>query len=383
MATVRTFSLRTLSYSVLLFLPWHILAAQAQTPNASGPSTPSIQEDLAAAQQGDLPAQLRVAKAYNEGRVSNGITVVRRNYPQALKWFQAASAQGSSEANAWLGSLYLLGHGVGQDLGQATSLIQAAAGAGDPVGLRFAGLMSETGQGVPRSYQKAVAYFAQAVAKKDANSFDRLGMIYLRGLGVKRQPAKAFALFTQGAALGDSWAELNLGEMYFGGRIPHKSDQAKQPNSAPTARNNVQDSPLQPKQKAAPVPDYASALKFYRQSATQGNRVAAYRLGLMYESGTGVTQDYAQAFEYYRQSAHRQYAPALVALGQAHETGRGTGVNLLHAYIAYNLAIEQNDPNAPALLQSLVHKLNAAQLKQAQASLEEYKQQAAQLANND
>lgn len=379
MRSARNSLFQILSGCLLLCAP---LVLDGQTPPAGqAGSAPlnSLQTDLAVAQRGDVSAQLRVARAYNQGQVNEGTTVVRRNYTQAFKWFQSASAQGSVEAGAWLGSMYLLGHGVAQDVTRASVLIQSAAANSDPVGLRFAGLMFETGQGVPRNYRKAVAYYSQAVSKKDANAFDRLGMLTLRGLGVKRNPAQAFNLFTQGAALGDSWAQLNLGEMYYGGHVPV----AGLESAGGTPENSVASSEPVARSKQPPVPDYSSALKFYSNSAAQGNRVAEYRLGRMYESGIGVGQDYSQAFELYRRSAHRHYAPALVALGQAHEAGRGTAVNLLHAYIAYNLAIEQNDPTAPTLLESLMRRLSPAQLEQAQASLEEYKREVARAAESD
>jgi uncharacterized protein len=37
--------------------------------------------------------------------------------------------------------------------------------------------------------------------------------------------------------------------------------------------------------------DYATALSEFRLLAEQGNAVAEYRLGYMYENGSGVTQD--------------------------------------------------------------------------------------------
>jgi TPR repeat protein len=136
-------------------------------------------------------SQLRLAKAYNEGAVVNGAVIVRQNRAKALKWFQAASAQGSAEASAWLGSLYLLGHGVPQDLTRASALIQSAVAGGDPVGLVWAGFLYETGEGVARDYQKAAAYYSEAVAKSEIHAFDRLGSLYLRGAEAEPQSTSA------------------------------------------------------------------------------------------------------------------------------------------------------------------------------------------------
>ena len=42
--------------------------------------------------------------------------------------------------------------------------------------------------------------------------------------------------------------------------------------------------------------NYGEALKWYRQSASQGNASAQFNLGAMYANGEGVPQDYQQAF---------------------------------------------------------------------------------------
>jgi uncharacterized protein len=388
MLRVRAFLLSTGMSCLLLSGFGQVAAGQGQAASqATAPSVGSLQgshaTDLAAAQQGDPAAQLRLGKAFNQGVVVNATKVVRRNYGQALQWFSAAAGQGSEEAKAWLGSLYLLGHGVGQDVGQAKALIGEAAASGDAVGLRFMGLMYETGQGVERDYRQAIAFYQRAVAAKDGNANDRLGILYLRGLGAKRNPGKAFEMFKAGAEMGDEWAELNLGQMYYGGHLP--SGMAAGEASSETAsaglgsRNEGSNRGGNGRDAAArTTPDYASAVKYFGQSAAQGNRVAAYRLGQMYESGTGVSQDSAQALQFFEESASRRYGPALVAVGEANEMGRGTGVNLTLAYIAYSLALETNEGRAPELLQNLVRRLDAGQLQAAQAGLEAYKRQAAQ-----
>src|SRR5208282_3886194 len=182
---------------ILVLLP---LSSNGQIAASSKP----LDRDLAAAEQGDVDAQLRVAKAYNDER---------RNYGLAWKWFEAASKQGSLEATAWLGSLYLYGHGVSQDVARAASLIQKAVAGDDAVGQRFLGTMYQDGVGVPRDYSKAFIFYSKAAAQQDAPSFDRIGSLYLHGLGVQKDRERAFQAFASGANLGDSWAQLHVGQM--------------------------------------------------------------------------------------------------------------------------------------------------------------------------
>lgn len=51
--------------------------------------------------------------------------------------------------------------------------------------------------------------------------------------------------------------------------------------------------------------DYATAYREFRVLAAQGNAEAQHNLGLMYESGRGVTQDYREAVRWYRLSAEQ------------------------------------------------------------------------------
>lgn len=59
--------------------------------------------------------------------------------------------------------------------------------------------------------------------------------------------------------------------------------------AAPNSVNSQLDSALAAAQKK----DYASALGIWRQLAEQGNPIAQYNLGFMYDNGLGVLQDYA------------------------------------------------------------------------------------------
>ena len=61
------------------------------------------------AQEGDLVAQLNLAKMYREGRG------VSKNYKAAVKWFNLSAAQGNAVAQYHLGVAYSFGLGVVPD----------------------------------------------------------------------------------------------------------------------------------------------------------------------------------------------------------------------------------------------------------------------------
>lgn len=306
--------------------------------------------DLDSARQGDLDAKLRVARAYNEG------TVVWRNAPEAAWWFQQASNEGSMEATAWLGALYLFGGEVPQDIPRATALLQKAVDANNPVGLRFMAAMYQQGIGTAKNPDKAIEFYTRAISQNDSESYARLGRIYLAGLGVPKDPEKSFQLLTKGAQLGNHWAELNLAIMYENGFVPDPHASAGAPAKAAK-------------------PDYEKARELFAASAAQGNRVAQYELGRIYDLGLGTPKDYIQSFEYYQQSAMQRYAPAYIALGKAHELGHGTAPNLIHAHVSYSLAVEYSwGGSGKEQLRKLESKMTSAEVQKAHEMLKAFKE---------
>ena len=308
------------------------------------PTSPLLEIHRKAALNGGAVERLAYGRDLNEGILG------RRNYNDAFKWLQAASQLGSTEATAWLGSMYLLGHGVAPDPIKAHELLTVAAAENDKIAYRFLGTMCEGGIVEKQDYLRAADYYRKASDLGDANSFDKRGMLRISGLGLGRSPKLAFALFTEGANRGDQWAQLHLAQMYRTG--------VGLPSNVPgTGRH----------------PDFKQALTWFRAAAAQNNRVALFALGSMSQMGQGAPPDDTKAFEYFEMSAAHRYAPADVALGRAHELGRGTAVNLLHAYVGYSLASEQGDPQGINALRSLSLRLSASEVQQARNLLSDFK----------
>jgi len=299
--------------------------------NGGGPtSNPAFQKDLAAANAGDVQAQIRVAKFYHQGPNR------ARNYGEAARWFKAASNQGSQEASAWLGSFMMYGRGVPKDYDQGIALITQAATANDPVGLRFAGQLA---QKALHDDVQAASLFQQAVDLGDANAMAWLGRMYLMGRGVPKDRNKAISLFNQGAAKRDPWAELALGRIFL-------QKGQKNPNRA---------------------------VQLFTDSAAQGNAIAALRLGLMLQAGgKDVRQDLTTAARYLRQSAGSGYAPGERALGHTFELGIGVPVNQVYAFVWYNLASQQGDRLAGDRLARLTGAMSDADLQKARAALSKW-----------
>ena len=69
--------------------------------------------------------------------------------------------------------------------------------------------------------------------------------------------------------------------------------------------------------------DYVTAMNEWRPLAEQGNMVAQYTLGVIYDLGEGVSKDPKQAVKWYSLAAKQGYALAQYNLGIIYEIGEG------------------------------------------------------------
>jgi uncharacterized protein len=84
--------------------------------------------------------------------------------------------------------------------------------------------------------------------------------------------------------------------------------------------------------------DYGEAMRWYRLAAQQGDALAQYNLGFMYANGHGVSQAYAEAAKWYLLSAQQGYTWAQFYLGFFLANGQGVPKNLVLAHMWLNLA---------------------------------------------
>ena len=93
--------------------------------------------------------------------------------------------------------------------------------------------------------------------------------------------------------------------------------------------------------------DYKAALREFRVLARQGDARAQYNLGVMYQTGRGVTQDYQEADRWYRNAAEHGHVEAQFSLGLMYKEGllgmmykKGVGVvkNYMKAHKWFNIA---------------------------------------------
>lgn len=94
---------------------------------------------------------------------------------------------------------------------------------------------------------------------------------------------------------------------------------------------------------------YRSDLDFVatlRRFAEQGNAAVMYRLGRMYERGTGVSRDEAEAVRWYRMGANAGNALAMAELGMMLLEGRGSARNTSEGLSLLKSAADADNANA-------------------------------------
>jgi hypothetical protein len=69
--------------------------------------------------------------------------------------------------------------------------------------------------------------------------------------------------------------------------------------------------------------DFDTAIRLFTESAEAGLEIAQYNLGVLYYSGTGVTQDYEQAFKWTQMAAEQGHTNSQYNLGTLYYNGLG------------------------------------------------------------
>ncbi|MBT9506143.1 MAG: sel1 repeat family protein [Rhodoferax sp.] len=112
--------------------------------------------------------------------------------------------------------------------------------------------------------------------------------------------------------------------------------------------------------------DHAKELQQLRPLADEGNAIAQFNLGVMYDVGRGVAQDYAQAVHWYRLAAMQGHAAAQFNLGGMYAQGQGLPQDFVRAHLWFNLAAVAGYAGAAKNRNSIARLMNPQQIDEAQ-----------------
>jgi TPR repeat protein len=247
-----------------------------------------------AAEHGDASAQINLAGAYQVG------AGVPKNYAAALRWYTKAAEQGNADGQAALAGLYHLGQGVPKDDAEAVRWWKKAAEQGNVEAEGNLGTAYGLGVGVPKDEVESVRWHTEAADNGNAASQFSLGMFYMSGSGVPKNEAESVKWLRKSAEQGNADGEFWLGAAYYAGTGVAK--------------------------------DTAEALRWYRKAGDHGNAAAQYNLGQAYNLGNGVERDTAEAARWWQKAAEQGLAKAQYNLGLAYHDGVGVQKDNVQAY---------------------------------------------------
>ncbi len=358
------------------------------------------------AQQGFLPAQVRLMRHYNDHHHPAALhwtkqaaaqghpeaqyhlaqyyqTAATPDLPRAHALYRQAAVQGLAGAHWQLGNQYRYGQAVAPDLDQAAHHLRIAAEKDiTEAQTALAEILLQQGS------NEALVWFQKAAAQHDSNAHAALAQIYLLGQHVERQYALARRHAEAAARHQHAEALRLLGDIHrYGLGMPADADSARiyyqraaalgsaaahqklladsalnrQNDYAHAQQNALMQQKAEQDYQAAFAShyglnrpqDYAAARTLYQEAARQGHGKALTNLGMMAYSGQGCAPDPATAARYFAQAAEQGDPMAQYNLACLYYHGHGVPQNTESACRWLQRAIECGHVQPDALLRLL------------------------------
>ena len=114
-----------------------------------------------------------------------------------------------------------------------------------------------------------------------------------------------------------------------------------------------------------------------RLRAEQGDPIAQFEIGELYDTGEGVSRSLATAAEWYRLAAEQEHVRAQINLGRMYDTGEGVPQNYVLAHMWLNLAASRGvgdvGRNAVRLRTIITTRMTSEQIGEAQRLAREWR----------
>lgn len=186
------------------------LAMRLLAPTDSVAKASDIQALTAAANAGDIAAQLKLAYCFRDGEGEG----VKKDYAEAMRWAHLAADAGSADAMDFVGWMFFQGDGVRQNATIAFGYFKAAASESPQAAFNL-GQCYFAAQGVEQNIPKALAAWESAAERGHERAASTASMVYYSGEGVPPNPAAARRLAERAAERNDPNGLVVLGEIEF------------------------------------------------------------------------------------------------------------------------------------------------------------------------
>jgi TPR repeat protein len=115
------------------------------------------------------------------------------------------------------------------------------------------------------------------------------------------------------------------------------------------------------------------AKEWFEKAATQGHAGAQVDLGTMYLQGNGAPQSAPMALVWFSRAAEQGEGLAFAKLGRMYAQGRGVLQDFIHAHMWYNLGAAHGDLKAAEARDALAPQMSTTQIAEAQRLAREWK----------
>ncbi|MBQ4344809.1 MAG: sel1 repeat family protein [Muribaculaceae bacterium] len=287
----------------------------------------------------------RVAKdgSVNAQRELALVLLNDKNPKDAAVWFKRAADGGDLVSTYYYGWLLYNGRGVSRDVQNGVIYLLKAAEGGLPQSQYFVGTIYASGKGLPLDETQAVEWFTRAACGDNANAMWELGECYRLGKGVAVDFNRAAKWYSEAVATGKykrqftKLCEEQAGTpfmKYLQGLKAYLVDKNyelalslfKEVEKAKYINGKTMQAVIL-RDKNYAKRDDKKAFKMFKQAWEKGDPLAAYYMGLMYESGQGVEQNADLAMDMLKASAEKGCAAAMCYIGDICYEGRGYAQN--------------------------------------------------------
>jgi TPR repeat protein/tRNA A-37 threonylcarbamoyl transferase component Bud32 len=223
-----------------------------------------LEEQISAAESGDVSAQSKLAFMYAKG-VNAEI-----DERTAVRWYREAAENNHLNAQYNLAIMYAKGRGVEQDYNEALKWYERAAEQGDESSQYTLGMMYSKGVGTEKDNERAFKWFMKAAEHENTNAEYKVGEMLSKAIGVGEDLTAAHGWYEKASMKGHTLAQMKMAYMYGKGHGVKRND--------------------------------TEAFHWFRKAAEQGHPKAQYNLGVIYAKGRGITKDLDEAKKWYERA---------------------------------------------------------------------------------
>ena len=273
--------------------------------------------------------------------------ILKKDAGRSLDYLMKAAATGYAPAELSLAKMYDEGTGVKRDFRKAAAFAKRAAAHGSIEGCYMAGLASFAGKGADKNYDLAFKLFKIASDAGFMKATFTLARCYAGGFGVKKdidmfvklhtelaergfaksafvlgerafenfRYDEAFRYFSKGAELDNVFCQYYLGECYmFGHGIRKDETEALKWYKKAADQGHVLSQKIIDDRRNREILKDQTPFATFEKDARAGNAQSMYIVGRYYEDGIGINRDLNKAKEWYRKAKKRGNSAAKRAL---------------------------------------------------------------------